>query len=75
MKQYELTNSAILRVLEIPRSVIYYKNKRGSEFKNQLIDELIDKYHMQRSLSHKGGKMTDANIVYNTSLKNCTKKG
>lgn len=114
-----------------------FHTDRGKEFKNQLIDDVIEKYHLKRSLSNKGtpldnaviestnhilktefiyqhkfnslkdlqlllfdyihwynherihgaidyttpidyrrqhDKLADANIVYATSLKNCTKK-
>ena len=54
-------------------SIPYDKNKinifhtdRGSEFKNQLIDELIDKYHLKRSLSHKGTPLDNA-VVESTN--------
>lgn len=50
-------------------SIPYDKNKinifhtdRGSEFKNQLIDDLIKKYHLKRSLSQKGTPLDNAVI-------------
>lgn len=43
-----------------------FHTDRGSEFKNQLIDELIDKYHLKRSLSHKGTPLDNA-VVESTN--------
>ena len=136
-KTAELVYQAFESIPYDKSKINVFHTDRGSEFKNQLIDELINKYHLKRSLSHKGtpldnavvestnhilktefiyqhqfkslnelqlllfdyihwynhgrihgtlnyltpieyrrkyGEVTDAKIVYNTSLKNCVKK-
>ena len=32
----------------------FFHTDRGNEFKNETIEELLETFHMERSLSHKG---------------------
>ena len=49
-----LVYKALSRIKQNLRNVQLFHSDQGSEFKNDLIDDLLKTFHIQRSLSHKG---------------------
>ncbi len=53
-KTAELVKQAFMTVKENLTNINIFHTDRGNEFKNQLIDEILDVFDITRSLSHKG---------------------
>lgn len=53
-KDAELVNQAFARIQADLRNITVFHTDRGSEFKNQAIDEMIRTFDIQRSFSEKG---------------------
>lgn len=61
-KTAELVFSAFESIPYDKSKINIFHTDRGSEFKNKLIDDLIKKYHLKRSLSQKGTPLDNAVI-------------
>lgn len=53
-KTAELVKAAFQRVEGSLEDIRLFHTDRGNEFKNQTIEELLEMFHIKRSLSHKG---------------------
>ena len=53
-KDAELVKQAFARIQTDLRNITVFHTDRGSEFRNQVIDEMIQTFDIQRSLSEKG---------------------
>ncbi len=53
-KTAELVKEAFQRVEGNLQDIRLFHTDRGNEFKNQIIEELLEAYNIERSLSHKG---------------------
>ena len=53
-KSAELVKAAFQSVEGSPEDIRLFHTDRGNEFKNQTIEELLEIFHIKRSLSHKG---------------------
>ena len=53
-KTAELVKEAFQRVEGNLPDIRLFRTDRGNEFKNQIIEELLEAYNIERSLSHKG---------------------
>ena len=53
-KTAELVKQAFMNVEGTLRDIHIFHTDRGNEFKNQTIEELLEAFEMERSLSHKG---------------------
>ena len=53
-KTAELVKEAFQSVEGSPGEIRLFHTDRGNEFKNQTIEELLETFHIERSLSHKG---------------------
>ena len=64
-KDAKLVKKALYSVKVDLRAIEIFHTDRGSEFKNQIIDEIISAFHIKRSLSRKGNPFDNA--VYESS--------
>lgn len=55
-----LVEEAFLSVHRDLNNIHYFHTDRGSEFDNHLIDDVLEKYNITRSLSHKGNPYDNA---------------
>ena len=53
-KTAELVKASFQRVEGSLKDIRLFHTDRGNEFKNQTIEEQLETYHIERSLSHKG---------------------
>ena len=53
-KTAELVKQAFMKVDGNLSEIHIFHTDRGNEFKNETIEELLETFHMERSLSHKG---------------------
>ncbi len=53
-KTAELVKEVFQRVEGNLQDILLFHTDRGNEFKNQIIEELLEAYNIERSLSHKG---------------------
>lgn len=53
-KTAELVKQAFQSVKGNLKEIRIFHTNRGNEFKNKIIEELLETFEMQRSLSHKG---------------------
>ena len=61
-KTAELVHAAFENIPYPLDEINIFHTDRGSEFKNRLVDELIEKYNLKRSLSNKGTPLDNAVI-------------
>lgn len=59
-KDADLVNRAFISSIRSLNQIEYFHTDRGSEFDNYLIDQILDKYDIKRSLSHKGNPYDNA---------------
>jgi len=66
-KDAQLVYDAFATVQTDLRSIRLFHTDRGNEFKNQIIDDMLTAFHIQRSLSMKGGPYD--NVVAEATFK------